>query len=164
MPDDTSIGDGKTTVERDGDCDLVVRRSFNAPARLVFRAWTSPDLFRSWWAPKSFGMTILACEMDVRPGGGYRLEFGHPSTDKTMEFFGRYLDVIPDRRLVWTNEEGDGGAVTTVTFEEDGGQTHLTLRETYPSKQALEEGRGAEAGLPEQFAQLDDLLSTTGGG
>ena len=158
MPDD------RTTVTRETDCDLVVRRTFDAPARLVFRAWTTPDLFRAWWAPKSLGMTILACEMDVRTGGGYRLEFGHPSADRTMEFFGRYLEVIPDRKLVWTNEEGDGGAVTTVTLDEAGGRTHLTLRETYPSKQALEEGHGAEDGLPEQFAQLDGLLADMAGG
>ena len=111
-------------MERRSDTDLVVTRTFNGPAWIVFAAWTTPDLFKLWWAPKSFGVTMLSCEMDVRAGGSYRLEFGHPSSDKPMPFFGRYIEVTPPSRLVWTNDEGDeAGAVTTVTFEESGGET-----------------------------------------
>ena len=149
--------DGRTRVERTSDRELVVTRSFNGPARLVFQAWTTPELFTRWWAPRSMGMVIAACEMDVRTGGGYRLRFGHASD--AFEFFGKYLEVIPGERLVWTNDEGEEGPVTTVTFEDQGGTTLLTLRELYPSKQAFEEGAGAEGALPEQFVQLDELLS-----
>lgn len=148
-----------TTVERKSECELVVTRTFDAPARIVFDAWTKPELFKRWWAPKSIGMAILSCEMDVRTGGKYRLEFGEDGAN-SWAFFGKYIEVIPNSRIVWTNEESDGGAVTTVTFEEKGGQTLLTLSELYPSKEAFEAEHGAEDALPEQFEQLDELLAS----
>ena len=148
-----------TTVERTSDREIVVTRTFNAPARLVFQAWTTPELFKRWWVPKSLGMTLLACELDVRVGGGYRLEFRHGAG--SMAFYGKYLEVKPHSRLVWTNEEGDDGAVTTVTFEEKGGKTLLVLHELYPSKEALDGAiAGMEGGMPETFEQLDELLVT----
>ena len=151
-----------TRVERTSDCELVVTRSFNAPARIVFAAWTTPELFMRWWAPKSTGVPMLACDMDVRTGGGYRVAFGQDAAS-AMEFFGKYLEVVPGARLVWTNEEGGEGAVTTVTFDEKDGKTLLVLRELYPSKEALDEAFiGMEGGTPEQFAQLDELLETLG--
>jgi uncharacterized protein YndB with AHSA1/START domain len=151
----------ETSVERKSERELVVTRSFNAPARIVFEAWTTPGLFKQWWNPKSSGMTLLSCEMDVRAGGGYRLEFGHPASEQPMTFFGKYIDVIPHARLVWTNEESDDGAVTTVTFEETAGKTLLVYHELYPTKEALDASiEGMEGGLPEQFAQLDALLVT----
>jgi uncharacterized protein YndB with AHSA1/START domain len=152
----------RTMVERKSDRELVVTRTFDAPARLVFEAWTKPELFKRWWAPKSTGMSLLSCEMDVRLGGGYRLEFGRDGS-RLMAFFGKYVEVTPPSRLVWTNEESDDGAVTTVTFEEKGGQTVLVLHELYPSKEALDASfEGMEDGMPEQFEQLDELLLTLG--
>ena len=152
----------RTTVERKSERELVVTRTFNGPARLVFEAWTRPDLFKRWWVPKSMGMSLLSCELDVRVGGGYRLEFGQDAS-KPMAFFGRYLDVTPYSRLVWTNDESDDGPVTTVTFEEKGGKTLLVLHELYPSKEALDAaGTGAADALVETFAQLDELLVTLG--
>jgi len=137
--------------------------SADGPARLVFEAWTQPELFRQWWVPKSMGMSLLSCEMDVRVGGRYRLVFGHDASNPD-EFFGRYIEVTPHSRLVWTNDEGaDGGAVTTVTFEEQGGKTLLVMHELYPSKEALDGSiEGMEGGMPEQFEQLDELLVTLG--
>ena len=127
-----------TTVERKSEREMVVTRTFNGPARIVFEAWTKPELFKRWWVPKSFGMTLLSCEVDVRVGGTYRLVFGHAAPEP-MAFFGRYIEVTPHSRLVWTNEEGgEGGAVTTVTFEEKGGKTLLVMHELYPSKEALD--------------------------
>ena len=153
----------ETTAQRKSDHELAVTRTFNAPARIVFGAWTKPELFTRWWAPKSTGMTIVSCEMDVRIGGGYRLEFGHPASEKLMAFFGKYIDVVPNSRLVWTNEEEGGGAVTTLTFEEKAGNTLLVMHERYPSKQALDASiEGMEGGMPEQFAQLDELLVALG--
>lgn len=146
-----------TTIERTSGRELVVTRTFNAPARIVFEAWTRPELMKRWWAPKSTSVPLLSCEMDVRAGGSYRLEFGHDASE-SMAFVGRYLEVDPPSRLVWTNEEGEDGAVTTVTFEERDGRTFLTVHELYPSKEALEAGHGAEDGMPEQFGQLDELL------
>jgi uncharacterized protein YndB with AHSA1/START domain len=150
----------RTTVERKLEREVVVTRTFDAPARLVFEAWTRPELFKRWWVPKSIGMFLRSCEMDVRVGGGYRLVFGHDPSS-SAEFFGRYLEVTPHSRLVWTNDEsGDAGPVTTVTFEEKGGKTLLAYRELYPSKEALDAGGGAADAMPEQFEQLDELLVT----
>ena len=152
---------GRTAVERRSERELVVTRIFDAPVRLVFDAWTKPDLFKLWWAPKSMGVPLLSCEMDVRTGGGYRITFGHDAAD-SMAFFGKYLEVSPPSRLVWTNDEG-GGAVTTVTFEEKDGGTLLVLQEVYPSMEALDESFvGMEDAMPEQFEQLDELLLTLG--
>src|ERR1700692_4057099 len=151
----------RTTVERTSERELVVTRTFNGPARIVCEAWTKPELLKRWWAPKSTGVSLLSCEADVRVGGSYRFEFGHgPST---MAFFGRYIEVTPHSRLVWTNDERDDGAVTTVTFEEQGGKTLLVMHELYPSKEALDAAiAGMEGGMPETFAQLDELLVTLG--
>lgn len=150
----------RTTVERKSDRELVVARMFDGPARYVFEAWTRPELFRQWWVPKSMGMVLRSCEMDVRVGGGYRLVFGEDAAT-AMAFFGKYLEVIPNARLVWTNEESEDAAVTTVTFEEKEGKTLLVLHELYPSKEALDAaGTGAADAMPEQFEQLDELLVT----
>ena len=153
----------RTTVERTSERELVVTRTFNAPARIVFEAWTKPELFKQWWVPKSMGMFLRSCEMDVRVGGGYRLAFGHDASNPA-EFFGRYIEVKPHSRLVWTNDEGgDGGPVTTVTFEEKGGKTLLVMHELYPSKEALDAaGTGAADAMGETFEQLDELLGTLG--
>ena len=152
----------RTTVERTSEREVVVTRTFNGPARIVFEAWTQPDLFKRWWLPKSMGMTLRSCQMDVRVGGKYRLVFGNDAS-KGMAFFGRYIEVTPYSRLVWTNEESDDGAVTTVTFEEQDGKTLLAMHELYPSKQALDAaGTGSADATVETFAQLDELLVTLG--
>ena len=154
----------RTTVERKSERELVITRTVNGPARIVFEAWTKPELLKQWWAPKSFGVFLLSCEADVCVGGRYRLVFGLDAS-KPMEFFGRYIEVTPHSRLVWTNEEGDdGGAVTTVTFEEKAGKTLLVMHELYPSKEALDGAMasGEKAGMSETFEQLDELLVTLG--
>jgi uncharacterized protein YndB with AHSA1/START domain len=150
-----------TTTDRRSDREIVVTRTFDGPARLVFEAWTTPELLMKWWTPKSFGITFISCEADVRTGGTYRFVMGHPDFDQPMAFVGRYLEVDPPNRLVWTNEEAEDGSVTTVTFEERDGKTHLVLSDVYPSKAALDEAMvsGAIGGYPEQFNQLDILLA-----
>ncbi len=149
-------GASRTIVEQRSDREVVVTRWFEAPARLVFEAWSNPELFRQWWVPKSMGMTLYDCEIDLRTGGTYRLNFG-----EGMDFYGRYVEVVPQSRIVWTNEEGgDQGAVTTVTFEEHDGRTLLVMSELYPSKEAFEAEAGALDATPETFAQLDELLLT----
>lgn len=146
-----------TTVERTSDTEVVVTRSFDAPARLVFAAWTRAELMRRWWIPRSMGMTLMSCEMDVRVGGSYRFEIKHPDFEQPMAFFGRYVEVVQDARIVWTNEESEAGAVTTVSLTEVNGKTRLVLSEVYPTKEALDDNMGGM--LPEQFEQLDDLLA-----
>jgi uncharacterized protein YndB with AHSA1/START domain len=152
-----------TSVERKGDRELVITRIFNAPPSTVYRAWSQAELFQRWWFPKSVsGVSLVSCDMDVRTGGKYRLEFAAGGPD-TMAFYGKYLAVVPNERIVWTNDEGEEGAVTTVTFQDLGGKTLLTFHEAYPSKEALEEAlQGSAAALPEQLAQLDELISEIG--
>ena len=162
----TATTDNRTTMERTSDREFVVTRTVNGPARIVFQAWSRPELFQRWWTPKSFGMTILSCEMDVRTGGAYRLVISHPAAPHPLPFFGRYIDVVPNARIVWTNEEDgeDNGAVTTVTFEERHGQTLVVWHDLYPSKAALDEAMksGATSGFDEQFTQLEALASELG--
>ena len=158
-------GRNRTTVERTSERELVVTRTFNAPARIVFEAWTTPELLKRWWAPKSYGVVFVSCEADVRSGGSYRFVFSHPSSQQPMEFFGRYIDVVPPTRLVWTNDEGaEGGAVTTVTFEQRGGKTIVVMHDLYPTKEALDAAiaSGSTGGFSETFEQLDDLFVTLG--
>jgi uncharacterized protein YndB with AHSA1/START domain len=151
-----------TTADRTSERELVVTRVFDGPARLVFKAWTTPELLMRWWVPKSFGITLVSCDADVRPGGTYRFVFSHPETEEPMAFVGRYLEVQPHSRLVWTNEESDEGPVTTVTFEERDGKTHLRLQDLYPSRLALDEAvaSGSVSGYPEQFDELEVLLKS----
>ncbi len=156
---DVTSTKGRTRVERKSDREVVVTRTFDAPARIVFEAWTTPALFKRWWVPKSYGMELLSCDQDVRVGGAYRLVFRHGESG-SMAFHGKYLEVVPPSRLVWTNEESPDGSVTTLTFEENDGKTLLVMSERYPSKEAFEANAGAADGLSESFDQLDELLVT----
>jgi uncharacterized protein YndB with AHSA1/START domain len=154
----------RTTVERTSDRELVTTRIFDGPARIVFEAWTKPELIMRWWTPESFGISFLSCETDVRTGGSYRFVFGHPAAEQPMAFFGRYIEVTPPSRLVWTNEEDEGGALTTVTFEENDGKTRVVVHDLYPSKDALDAAvaSGSTGAWPEQFEALADLITTLG--
>src|SRR5690242_18840935 len=153
-----------TTVERKSERELVVTRTFNGPAHIVFEAWTKPELLKQWWAPKSFGISFLSCEADVRTGGTYRFVFRHAAAEQPMAFFGRYLEVTPPSRIVWTNEESADGPITTVTFEENGDETLLVLHELYPSRRALDDaiasGSTGTSAAAEQFEELDTVLVT----
>jgi uncharacterized protein YndB with AHSA1/START domain len=155
----------RTTVERKSDREIVVTRTFDGPARIVFAAWTRPELLKRWWAPKSAGISFISCETDVRTGGTYRFVFGHPASDQPAAFFGRYIEVTPNSRLVWTNDEsGDEGSITTVTFEERGAVTLVVVHDLFPSKEALDGAiaSGSTEGYTETFEQLAELLVTLG--
>lgn len=160
---DSSQPRHQTTTERTSDRELVVTRTFNAPARLLFDAWTKPELLQKWWIPKSVPIHFVSCEAEVRTGGTYRFVFGHADAPQPMAFFGRYIEVIQHKRLVWTNEEsGENGSITTVTFDEKNGQTTVVVHDLYPSKEALDEAisSGSTAGYVEQYEQLDAALVT----
>lgn len=153
----------ETKTERRSDRELVVTRTFDAPPHIVWQAWSQPELFKRWWAPKSFPIAMIACEMDVRVGGGYRLTFVHnDDPSKPMDFYGKYLEVTPPSRLVWTNDEGENQTITTVTLEEKDGKTLLVMHDLHPSKEALDEAlaNGSCSGTGETFEQLDELLVT----
>ncbi|MEZ4322596.1 MAG: SRPBCC domain-containing protein [Myxococcota bacterium] len=153
----------RATVERPSERELVVRRIVRGPARLVFAAWTRAELFEQWWVPAAAPITLRSCQLDVRVGGTYRLVFGVDGSDQEMAFFGRYLEVVPNRRIVWTNDEdGEGeGAVSTVTFDEENGHTLVVVHDLYPSKEALDAAieSGSTEGMPAQLEQLDALVS-----
>lgn len=153
----------RATVERMSERELVVERTVRGSARIVFDAWTKPELFQRWWVPKSFPISLLSCELDVRVGGRYRLVFGYEGS--SMEFFGRYLEVTRPSRLVWTNDEGDDGEqITTATFEDLGGRTRVVVHDLYASKEALDDaiasGSAGLYGMPESLEQLDELLGS----
>ena len=155
---DGEVAESRTAVQGAADRELVGRRLVEGRPRIVLGAWADAELFRRWWIPKGAGLELLSCEMDVRTGGTYRLEFA--AGDSTVAFHGRYLEVVPNARIVWTNEEEQEGAVTTVTFQDQGGRTQLTFHEAYPSKEALEEAMaGSAEALPTQLDQLGELLS-----
>lgn len=149
-----------TSIERKSDRELVVTRTFAGPARIVFDAWTKPELFKRWWLPKAFGLTLVSIEMDARTGGSYRLMIRHGES-APMAFFGSYTEVTPHSRVVWTNDEGNGQVITTVTFEEKQGKTFVVMHELHPSKQALDDALASQAydGTNETHAQLDELLA-----
>lgn len=152
-----SIIKNDTKVERKSECEVVVTHTVNALPHIVFEAWTNPELFRRWWVPKSYGLNLVGCDMDIRAGGQYRLAFLHEGS--TMEFFGTYLEVTPHSRIVWTNDEGDAGqTVTTVTFEEEQGKTLLTIHDRYPSPEAVD--TGSTGAMPEVLGQLDELIAS----
>jgi len=147
-----------TSVERPSDREVIVTRLVNAPPHIVWEAWTRAELFRQWWIPKSAALNLLSCEMDVRVGGGYRLVFRFQ--DSEMAFFGTYREVVPNQRLVWTNDEaGEAGQISTVTFEEKSGKTLVVMHELYPSKEALEAASGSYDAMPETFDQLEEFVS-----
>src|ERR1700722_15713474 len=164
---ETESAPNPTRVERTSEREVVVTRRFNGPARLVFAARTTPQLLLRWWAPKSYGVSFISCEADVRTGGTYRFVFAHCASEEPVAFFGRYIEVIPNARLVWTNDEGgEGGPVTTVTFEERDGKTLVVMHDLYPSKEALDTAvaSGSASEMGESFAQLDALLVTPDAG
>ena len=159
--------DSRTRVERTSERESVVTRTFDAPVSVVFEAWTRPERLQRWWAPKSFGVRFVSCEADVRTGGAYRFVMSHPSSEQPMAFFGRYVEATPPSRLVWTNEEGgEGGPVTTVTFEDRGGETRVVMHELYPTREALDDAIATQSmsGYCETFEQLDDFLATPAAG
>jgi uncharacterized protein YndB with AHSA1/START domain len=155
-----------TIVERTSDCELVVTRTFNAPARIVFDAWTKPELLKRWWAPKSFGVSLFECEQGLRVGGAYRFAFGRDPRNPEV-FSGRCLEVNPPSRLVLTQRYERmahvGDVVVTADFEESQGRTRLTLRQLFPSKEALEGAlmSGMERGMRVTLDQLDELVAST---
>ncbi len=149
-----------TTAERKSDREMLVTRTFDAPASVVFQAWTKPELLKRWWAPRSMGMSLVSCEIDLRTGGSYRFVIGHAGGE--MAFFGKYVEVIANARIVWTNEESENGSVTTVTFEEQGDKTIVVMREMFPTKEALDENFGASEAMRITFVQLDEVLEDTG--
>jgi len=160
--------ESRTKMERTSDRELRIERSFEAPARIVFDAWTRAELVSRWWAPSALGVEIRSCEADVRVGGRYRYVL-QARAATVLAFSGEYREVVPHSRLVYTSSfeptaSGAVGepAVVTVSFDEQDGRTRLVARELYPSKQVLDDvlASGMETGMRATMDQLDELVKT----
>jgi len=155
-----------TSMELRDDRDVVIARTFNAPARLVYDAWTKPEFVRRWWAPRSHGVSLVVCDADIRVGGAYRyvMRKDGDGADGDIGFSGRYVELTPHSRIVLTQifePMADAGEVViTVSFDEVDGQTHLVSQERYPSKEARDAavGAGMEQGMRESMDQLEALV------
>jgi uncharacterized protein YndB with AHSA1/START domain len=162
---ESSPAKNRAVVERRSDRELVITRTFHGPARIVFDAWTKPELLKRWWAPASMGVSLFSCEVDLRVGGRYRFAFGHDPKQE-MVFSGTYTEVVPPSRLVFTQlfepMRSAGEAIVTATFAERGGKTELTLHQLFPSKEVLDAtiASGMERGMQITMDQLDELVAT----
>jgi uncharacterized protein YndB with AHSA1/START domain len=157
----------RTTVERTSDRELVISRTFEARARIVWDAWTRPELLKRWWAPRSLGVTLFSCEVDLRVGGRYRYVFGH-TPEHAMAFSGTFTEIVACARLVCTQlfepMASAGEAIVAATFEERDGRTRVVQRALYPSKQSLDGAiaSGMEKGARATFEQLEELVAALG--
>jgi uncharacterized protein YndB with AHSA1/START domain len=166
-PDRAPAPKPRTQVERASDRELVITRVFRARPETVFDAMTKPELLRRWWAPRSLGVELFACESDPRVGGRYRFVFGRPG-EPPMAFSGVYTEVVPGQRFVYTQifepmrEAGEG--VITATFAAHPEGTLFVSRERYPSKEVLDGAiaSGMERGMRETLEQLEALLAELG--
>ena len=155
----------QTSMELVGDREIVIARTFNGPARIVFDAWTKPELVRLWWAPKSRGVSVVGCDADVRVGGNYRYVL-RPATGDEIAFSGKYTEVTPHSRLVYTQifepMAGAGEVIVTVTFDERDGKTTVTSRLLYESVEDRDGHlqSGMESGMRESIDRLGELLTT----
>jgi len=160
----------RTSIERQSDRELVVSRTFDGPARIVFDAWTRPELVSRWWAPSSHGAAMVSCDADVRVGGHYRYVV-RPGKGGEFAFSGRYEEVTPHSRLVYTAffepralgpATGAEPVIVTVTFDEQGGRTRVVSREVYPSKEVLDGAiaTGMERGIHATMDLLDELVAS----
>jgi uncharacterized protein YndB with AHSA1/START domain len=157
------MSERKMTLELAGDREIVMKRSFAAPARFVFDAWTKADLVAKWWAPEKCGVAMVACEADVRPGGKWKYTLRNPDAE-VVSFYGEYREVTAPSRLVYTETfskyPDSPPVIVTVTFEERDGRTEMTSTQLYPSKEVREMvvATGMEFGANETMNQLEVLL------
>jgi uncharacterized protein YndB with AHSA1/START domain len=154
----------QTTMQLEADREIIISRTFDGPARIVFDAWTKPELVKRWWAPKGRA-TIVSVDADVRVGGKYRYVL-KADVGEAFAFSGSYTEITPHSRLVYTQSfepmADAGSAIITVTFDERDGKTRLVSRELYPSKEAREAAlsSGMEEGMRETMDQLDVLVAS----
>jgi uncharacterized protein YndB with AHSA1/START domain len=144
------------------DRELVITRSYDAPAHLLFRAWSQPEHIMRWFGPE--GWPVTHCEMDFRVGGTYRFAMTGPDGEQGTPFGGTYLEIVPNEKIVYDDAFESPGAermVMTVTFEESGGQTTLTVHTLFPSVAMKDKHleMGMEEGLGMSLDQLGDLVT-----
>lgn len=155
------LNDVRLTLE--GEREILIERDFMAPAEIVFRAWTDPDLVKLWWAPRDLGVSIVTCEAEIRVGGRYRYVLENAGGE-LIGFTGHYREITPPSRLVYTQYvegmEKAGEALVEVNFRSSGARTLVSSRETYPSAEVrhMAVTSGMEQGLRLTWEQLSALL------
>jgi uncharacterized protein YndB with AHSA1/START domain len=144
------------------DRTVVISRVYDAPARLLFQAWSRPEYLAKWFGPKGWPITL--CEVDFRVGGRVRMAMTGSSGVQNTPFGGTYLEIVPDRKIVFDNGFESPGAekmIMTVTFDESGGRTTLTLSTLFASIAMRNEhmGLGFEQGTNSALDQLVDVVA-----
>jgi uncharacterized protein YndB with AHSA1/START domain len=153
-----SSGTAKLTLPTDTRIEIV--RDFDAPKRLVYRAWTDPELIMRWWTAGRGEATV--CEVDLRPGGAWRYVMV-TRDGREVSFHGEYSEVVPEERIVHTEiyDEAPGAppAIVTVRFAEHDGRTTLTQWMDLPDKATRDMviATGMEDGLQDALDLLEQL-------
>ena len=153
------------TLTTPTDRTIQVTRDFNAPRRLVFDAFTKPELVRQWLLGPP-GWTMPVCEIDLRVGGLYRYRWCHESDGREMGMGGEFREIVVGERLVATERFDDawypGEALDTTVFAEHSGVTRITLRVLYESTKARDTARfsGMEDGMAAGYNRLEEILAS----
>jgi len=154
----------QTAMELTSDLEIVITRTFNGPPRIVFEAWTRPELVRRWWAPKALGVSVVSIDADVRVGGRYRYVLQRGDGGGEVAFSGTYREVAPPSRLVYTQafEPYPDEVIITITLTERDGQTDFVSHELWPSKEIrdMAMSTGMEKGMRMTMDQLDELVAS----
>jgi len=155
---------GTAVVTLPADTQILITREFNAPRHLVYRAWTTPELVKRWWAGDRGEVTIA--EIDLRPGGSWRYVM-IANGGFEVAFHGEYTEIVPDERIVSTEIfEGmpDAASVSTATFTETDGRTTLTILVQHTSKEHrdIHVNSGMEGGLQEALDHLEQVARSLG--
>jgi uncharacterized protein YndB with AHSA1/START domain len=145
------------------DREVIITRTYDAPARLLFVAWSKPEHLMKWFGPVGWPLTL--CEVDFRMGGRFRFAMTGPSGRQDTPFGGEYLEIVPHRKIVFDNAFEAPGAekmITTVTFDEKDGRTTLTHHTLFASVAMKNEyvGMGFVQGVGSGFDQLAAVVAT----
>lgn len=156
------MGTDASASEPIADREFVITRVFDAPARLLFEAWSTREHLMKWFGPRGWPVTM--CEVDFRVGGRFRMQMTGPGGEKNTPFGGEYLEIVPDRKIVYDNGFEEPGAermIVTITFDEQGGKTTLNIHTLFGSvaMKDLHVGAGYQAGVDSGLDQLAELVA-----
>jgi uncharacterized protein YndB with AHSA1/START domain len=156
-----TVSSGTAVVTLPSDTQILITREFDAPRHLVYRAYTTPELIRRWWAGKRGEVTHV--EVDLRVGGYWR-HVMTASDGGEVAFHGEYREIVPNERIVCTEvyegvPEGEGEVVNTITFTEQDGRTTLTILTDVPAREVRDIiiDSGMEIGMQEGMDLLEEI-------
>jgi len=154
---------GTLKVTTPTEREIVMTRVFDAPRRLVFDAFSKPELLKRWFGPR--GWSLAVCEVDLKVGGGFRFVLRGPD-GREMGMRGVYREIVPPERSVHMESFDDypGESQVTAVFVEENGKTTLTATVLYPSKEVRDIviKSGMEHGAAESYDKLAELLASMG--